>query len=562
MKDSYKVILKDFFPRYVDILTRYKNIIDNVVIVGHTAIEDKSGNNETEIYEKNLLLSQKRADKVLEFIKNIDSETILKNKNWIERTFFAEGLSYSEPLLKKEGSMDNELSRRVELVILFNENFDKTYKSRPKSENKNIPSKIFFEVPRAVKLNKDKNAASKKLTLRKYINELLVKNPTLNEQYFLLKSLEQDIEISKAAFRPTVTLNFAKTEYTQSLEEKTRTESKDITVKYNLFNGFKDEKELKINEYNYLGKRYKKEQLEVDLIYSLIESYLNLNKVNEVYELSRENYGDYIRWEERSKIKFQNGLLSLKDYSKIQARSINRYINFEEDTKRFNDGISTVQKYIDFNDEDIKYLQNPDPKSKYFDDYKLALEECKIYSPFIKEAKQNIDLYKEKLNKAKVNFYPVIDLIGKKSTLDEHYRSYIDESDDTSLAFQASLELYSGGKDKADEQKKFYEYKQKIQKKKEVVRDVIYKVDLAINNYNSLALKHEFFKDLVTKREEEYIAANYDFKFAKISENDLLDIMDSLYNAKRQFIENRYDFTASKYKLLKEIGILKEYILK
>ncbi len=563
MKNSYKVILQDFFPRYIDILSRYKDIIDNVVITGHTSSENVSAMDENEIYEKNLALSQKRADGVLLFVKNIDSPAVKENKEWIEDIFLSEGLSSSEPIVTSDGLEDRELSRRVEFVILFNDNFDKAYNQQSK-EAQSYQTKIMYEIPRMIKPPKDEDTISRKITLQEYVNELLVKNPTLNEQYYLLKSLEQDIEISKAAFRPTVSLNYSYTKYNESEpDDYTDMTSQDVTVRYNVFNGFKDQNELKITEYSYLSGRYKKEQIEIDLIYSLIESYLNLKKANDVFELSRGNYGDYMRWEEKSKIKFENGLLSLRDYSKIQARSINRYINFEEDTKRFTDGISTIQKYIDFSDEQIKYLENPDPKAKYFEDYNLALEECRIYSPFVKEASQNITLYKEKLNKAKVNFLPTVDIIGKKSRLIEDYEIASSvATDETTLAFQASLELYSGGREKADEQKKFFEYKQKIQKKEEVVKDVEYKVDLAVNSYNSLLLKHEFFKDLVTKREEEFIAANYDFKFAKIDENDLLDIMDSLYNARRQFIENKYDFIASKYKMLKEIGILKDYLIK
>lgn len=566
LKDSFKIILQDFMPRYVTILKKYENIIDNVVIAGHTSSENNSGSNEEERFEKNMILSQKRADRVLDFIKSLNlNETDL---NWINNKFLSEGMSHSELILNDEGKEDKKLSRRIEFIILFNQNYAKIYpkndfnKTADNTTEETFKSKFFYEVPRLIReKNENDLKISRRLSLKKYINELLVKNPTLNEQYFLLKSLEQDIESAKASFRPTVSLNYSITDFTNSSQDQTGSVSKDITIRYNLFNGFKDESQIKINEYDYLTKNFAKEQLENDLLYSLIESYLNLKKSNDVYELSRENYGDYINWQEKSKIKFQNGLLSLRDYSKIEARAINRYINFEEDTKRFNDSITTIQKYIDFSDEDLTYLETPQPSSKYFNDLNLALEECKIYSPFIKEAEQNIALYKEKLEQAKVNFYPTVDLIGKKSSLDEKYKTNTDVTDDTTVALQASLELYSGGKDKANEQKKFFEYKQKMEKRKEVEKDIVYKVDMAINGYNTLSMKDKFFEELVTKREEEFIAANYDFKFAKINENDLLDIMDSLYNAKRQYTENKYDLISSKYKILKEIGVLKSYFI-
>ena len=44
-----------------------------------------------------------------------------------------------------------------------------------------------------------------------YVQQLLIQNPTLNEQYQILSALQQDIEIAKAAFKPTVTLNYRQT---------------------------------------------------------------------------------------------------------------------------------------------------------------------------------------------------------------------------------------------------------------------------------------------------------------------------------------------------------------
>jgi adhesin transport system outer membrane protein len=312
----------------------------------------------------------------------------------------------------------------------------------------------------------------------------------------------------------------------------------------------------------YQSSVYAKEQIENELIYSVAEAYLTLQRANEVYELSKKNYESYVAWEEKSKIKFQNGLLSLKDYSKIQARSISRYMNFEEDTKRYIDGITTMQRYLDFSDKEIEYFETPNIESEYFNNVKLSLSQSKLSSPFIKEANENIKLYKSQMEQAKVNFYPTIDLIALKSKQDETFESTSEtETEETSLELKASLELYSGGKEQAEYDSKLMEYRQKIQKKEAVIKDVIYKVDLALNQMNLLSIKESFFNDLINKREEENVAANYDFKFGKIDENDLLDIVDSLYNAKRQYVENKYDLMIAKYKLLEQIGVVKQSIL-
>ena len=185
----------------------------------------------------------------------------------------------------------------------------------------------------------DKTESDKKIfTLERYVHKMLGENPTLGEQHYLVTSFKKDIEKAKGNFRPTVTLNSKYRYFELSKPDDQRDElSADVTVRYNLFNGYKDENEKDISKFAYQGSIYSREQVENELIYSVAEAYISLQKANEVFELSRKNYEDYIAWEEKSEIKFQNGLLSLKDFSKIQARSISRYMNFEEDTKRYID---------------------------------------------------------------------------------------------------------------------------------------------------------------------------------------------------------------------------------
>ncbi|MEA3384546.1 MAG: TolC family protein [Campylobacterota bacterium] len=553
---TFKIILKDFYPRYIKIVSKYEESIAEVIIKGHTSSENNKAETIDDKYYRNLILSQERANSVYSYIKGLKSTNISKIKPL--------GVSSSELILDKKNSEEKEKSRRIEFFIKFN------------SSNQNITKDIIVddgftkdETDTSISDNlEDINITENKkkiISLEYYVRKLLMENPTINEKNYLLRSIKQDIKIAKKAFNPTVTLNGSYKKYEDFSDDtgsnKDYDRSVDITAKYNLFNGFKDSKELKITEANYLTTLYTKDQIENDLIFSLVEAFITIQKTHEYYELSRKNYSEYIKWMDKEELRFQNGLVSLKDFAKIQARAISRFMNFEEDTKRYLDGISTMQKYIDFSDDDIEFFESLEPRSKYFDNPLKALEDSKEFSPYVKEANQNIKLYKEKMDKSKVNFYPSLDLVGKKSRLKEYLKESSSSTNETSIALEAKLELYSGGKEEADYQKKLIEYKLKIQKRDEVVRDTLYKVDLAFNTFGLTMVKNDFLKDLVSKREEEHIASNYDFKFAKIDANGLLDVVDSLYNAKRQYIENNYDMILAKYRVLSQIGIIKNKIL-
>jgi adhesin transport system outer membrane protein len=191
-----------------------------------------------------------------------------------------------------------------------------------------------------------------------------------------------------------------------------------------------------------------------------------------------------------------------------------------------------------------------------------AYVDIEKYSPYLKEAKSIIKIYKEKLEQSKVNFYPTLNLIAKKSVLDENYETRDSiETTDTSIALEAKLELYSGGKDSANNDKKYFEYRGKIEKKEDVLREVTYKLDLAFNKYELNLEKKNLLKKLIIKREDSLLGASYDYKFAKIDANDLLDAVDDLYLAKTMYIENKYDLLISKYKIFNTIGLIKDIIL-
>ena len=109
---KFQFILRDFFPRYIDVLDQFRDDIAEVRIEGHTSSAWRGAKDETEAYFKNMRLSQGRTRAVLEFCLGIDS---IKDKTgWVKSTITANGLSSSKPVLLPDGQEDAAQSRRVE----------------------------------------------------------------------------------------------------------------------------------------------------------------------------------------------------------------------------------------------------------------------------------------------------------------------------------------------------------------------------------------------------------------------------------------------------------------
>lgn len=110
LKENFKEILNDFYPRYIAILNKpeYRDNIEEIRIEGHT---DSNGS-----YFHNMELSQNRTRAVLQYCMGLMRPEQI---DWAKNFITANGLSSSHPILR-DGVEDKSLSRRVEFRVRTN----------------------------------------------------------------------------------------------------------------------------------------------------------------------------------------------------------------------------------------------------------------------------------------------------------------------------------------------------------------------------------------------------------------------------------------------------------
>ena len=117
---AFKNVLRDFFPRYVAILTKpeYRDDIAEIRIEGHTSSEwhDRVGLDRA--YYNNMKLSQDRARNVLQYVLEMRHPQVTQNKEWIKKYLTANGLSSSKLIFDSNRNQNKEESRRVEFRVV------------------------------------------------------------------------------------------------------------------------------------------------------------------------------------------------------------------------------------------------------------------------------------------------------------------------------------------------------------------------------------------------------------------------------------------------------------
>jgi outer membrane protein OmpA-like peptidoglycan-associated protein len=118
IKDKFKIILDDFFPRYIKVLKQYQLDIEEIRIEGHTSSEwSKNSTADDKTYFLNMALSQNRTRATLEYCLMLPQ--INFDRSWIKQILTANGLSSSKPILLN-GVEDTVHSRRVEFKVKTN----------------------------------------------------------------------------------------------------------------------------------------------------------------------------------------------------------------------------------------------------------------------------------------------------------------------------------------------------------------------------------------------------------------------------------------------------------
>jgi outer membrane protein OmpA-like peptidoglycan-associated protein len=117
LKDGFKRILDNFFPRYIGIIAdpRFRAGITEIRIEGHTSSTWNGAASADDAYFRNMELSQGRTRSTLAYVLLLPG--VAAQKPWLAQRLTANGLSSSRPVRNPDGTENAAASQRVEFKI-------------------------------------------------------------------------------------------------------------------------------------------------------------------------------------------------------------------------------------------------------------------------------------------------------------------------------------------------------------------------------------------------------------------------------------------------------------
>jgi outer membrane protein len=396
-------------------------------------------------------------------------------------------------------------------------------------------------------------------------------NSDLNAERENINVSEQDLEISKGSYRPTVTLSGSK-----SIEETNRltnqsggnasvTDVDPLTTSIAITQTLVDfgrSAELAKSEIGLdlaKSKLLKKEQ---DTLYSAAEAYTGLILANEKLEINKSNVDLLIRQVETDRIRLERGQITISDVAQsesslagAQAKLIQAENEFLTSKLSYENIIGTLSNPNSLDKKSITRFQLPN-------DLNSAIELSKTNSPDLIIAKLEYDQSKKNTEIAKSDLSPTANLSFERS-YSEDFSSTYDQREKDTLKATVSWPFYSGGKNRASLKKN-----QSLELRNRLMLDSMIKRNET--NVATAWSTYQSNKSLLTSVQSQVRAAEIAnegiiAEYNSGSGRSTLEVIQSnsfLLNAQISLASSERNYILSQLNLLKSVGLLNSDYLK
>jgi adhesin transport system outer membrane protein len=383
------------------------------------------------------------------------------------------------------------------------------------------------------------------------VNSAIEAHPDVNRQIKFYNGVLQDLEIAKSDNLPTLDY-IGELGRERSSSDNTNTTDlnyykNNLTLKQNLFRGYKTQSEIKQNEARISSAAYTVLDKANTVALDTISAYIEVLKEHYLTELFKENVQNHEDILAKIKEKNDAGIGKKSEVLQTQSRLKLAYSNLLVQQNNFVDTLTQYHFIVGRHFNQNEYIE-PNINYKLPENINKVAYIALINNPSIKALKSNIIAKKAEYKKAKSDFYPILDAIASQ---DWNNNADGIEGDDesTSIALVARWNLYRGGADEAARLKALEAMNEERNNLRRIQRDVIKQARLAYMAYKSYTLQIEYLKEHVNKAKLTLNAYEEEYGLGR---RDLLAILDAQkeYNSAQQtLITAKYDLLKSKYKI-------------
>ena len=404
------------------------------------------------------------------------------------------------------------------------------------------------------------------VSLSNALLEAYLNNPELNAERENIKASQEDLNISKSEFLPTITLSGTKSsEDTSKLTNQNGTdatitdvnpETQSVKIEQKIFQGFGGLADYKKNKIGLNLADAQLLQTEQEILLKAVEAFSGLIFANEKYFINERNVSLSERQVETDRIRLDRGQISVADLAQSESSLAEAQAKFiqaknEVVTAKLNyeNIIGPIQDSFELDNKINLNLKIPTTLKK-------AIDLSKNNNPDLLISKLEYEQSERDIQIAQSDLSPTATLSFEAKETDDLSSTY-DQQDKETIKATITWPIFSGGKNYAGLNKS-----KNLRNRKKLLLDNALKandtnVASAWSNMKSAESILESVKLQVKAAEiaNEGITAEYEGGQGR-STLDVLQSNSILLNSKVSLASSERDYLLSQFKLLKSVGIL------
>ena len=408
------------------------------------------------------------------------------------------------------------------------------------------------------------------VTLYDALNQTYQNNIQLNAERENLKASEEDVNISKADFKPSLTLSGSKSkEDTNKLTNQSGGDAAisnvdPFTTSIKLEQTLLDYGRDLTLEKNITGLELAKAKLikkEQEIFHSAIETFSNLILAREKLDINRKNLNLIKRQVENGKVKLDRGQINITDFAQLESSLAGAQAQFTQAKSDLLINKLTYENIIGKIADPNQLKKNSNAIVSIPKTLNEAINLSKQNNPDIKIAKFDLDQSEKDIEISESDLKPTASLSLERSYADD-ISSTIDEREKDILKATVSWPFYSGGKKRSTINKN-----SNLTNRKRLLLDDVVKTNET--NVASAWLSLESSKGFLNSVKAQVraaqiandgIAAEYER-----GSRTALDVSQSnalLLSAQISLASSEKNYLMAQYNLLKATGLLNSHYLK
>ena len=408
------------------------------------------------------------------------------------------------------------------------------------------------------------------VTLYDALNETYQNNTQLNAERENIKASEEDINISEAEYRPSLTLTGSKSfENTQKLTNQSGGDatvsdvdplSSSIKLEQTLLDYGRDI----THEKNYIGLELSKAKLlkkEQDILYSAIDVFTATILAREKLSINRKNLNLLIKQVENDKVRLDRGQITTADLSQSESSLAGAQAQLTQSKSELMISKLNYENIIGKLEDPKKLRKSAKAIVGVPNSLSKAIELSKQNDPDIIIAKLELNQSEKDLEISEADLKPTASLSLERSYTDDLSSTY-DRRDKDILKATVSWPFYSGGKKRSTINKN----SNLIYRKRLLLEDAMSNTETKVGSaWSSLQSSKSFLNSVISqvraaKIANEGITAEY-----QRGSRTTLDVIQSnslMLSAEISLANSQRNYLIAQYNLLKSIGLLNSDYLK